>query len=525
MRWLNKPRALVAIAILFLLGCYASALRGMFDQWMTDEDMSHGAIVPLVILWIVWRERERWLRLPLQPSPWGFALLLSGAPLHLAGALGVGLFASSVALLISAAGVVVCLGGFALLRSWAFPFLLALFMLPKLAIVYNQVTLPLQLLASKLAAAILTTSGVGVIREGNILDVHGHRVAVAEACDGIRFLLPLGFVALLFAYLADAKSWMRVAILAAAIPLAILSNAFRVAASAWAPALDSGTPHQVLGWVVFTLTLGMLLPLPALLRKTGTFLLAADAPVPAVDQTSVQTPMWPSGALATDLQPGAAHSALAHRLPAFALLVPAFLAVQTALTYAAATGERPPSPPQFLRFPQKLGNWIKTADDPVSPDTQAVLRADSTLGLIYADPSEGWQGSLFVAWFQSQRGGSSQPHSPQVCLPAAGWTPIVADRVAMETDGGKLPINRYIATFGPQRVVVLYWYQTRSRVLASEWAAKFWVIADRLKEQRTDTSLVRVVVWNTGRSDEATTTAALGLAQEAYPILSRLFAR
>lgn len=261
MRGLDKRTALVALTILLLLACYASTLRGMWEQWISDEDMGHGAVVPVVVVWIVWRERERWRRLPLRPSVWGVALLLAGAALHLAGVLGVGLFASSVALLISAAGAVVCLGGFGLLRSWTFPFLLALFMLPKLAIVYNQVTLPLQLLASKLAAVMLTSSGVGVIREGNILDVHGHRVAVAEACNGIRFLLPLGFVAVLFAYLADPKPWMRVAVLAATIPLAILSNAFRVAASAWKPALDSGTPHQVLGWVIFVLMLGMLLPL------------------------------------------------------------------------------------------------------------------------------------------------------------------------------------------------------------------------------------------------------------------------
>jgi exosortase len=239
----------------------------MWDQWITDEDMGHGAVVPLVLAWIIWRERERWQKLPLKPSAWGIVLLVLGMAIHLAGVLGVGLFVSSVALLISAAGAVVCFGGFGLLRSWAFPFLLALFMLPKLAIVYNQFTLPLQLLASKLAAAILTTSGIGVIREGNILDVNGHRVAVAEACNGIRFLLPLGFVAVLFAYLADpTKPWMRWAVLAATVPLAILSNAFRVAASAWVPRLDSGTPHQVLGWVIFVLTLGLLLPLRGLLN-------------------------------------------------------------------------------------------------------------------------------------------------------------------------------------------------------------------------------------------------------------------
>jgi exosortase len=258
----HKQLALIAVTFVLLMACYASTLHGMWDQWMTDEDMGHGAVVPFVVAWIIWRERERWQKLPLKPSAWGVALLLIGMAIHLAGVLGVGLFVSSVALLISAAGAVVCFGGFGLLRSWSFPFLLALFMLPKLAIVYNQFTLPLQLLASKLAAAILTTSGIGVIREGNVLDVNGHRVAVAEACNGIRFLLPLGFVAVLFAYLADpSKTWMRWAVLAATVPLAIVSNAVRVAAAAWVPRLDSGTPHEVLGWVIFVLTLGMLLPL------------------------------------------------------------------------------------------------------------------------------------------------------------------------------------------------------------------------------------------------------------------------
>ena len=257
----DKRSALAASAILILLICYASTLHGMFQQWMSDEDMGHGAVVPLVVLWIVWRERKRWQKLTLEPSAWGIPLLALGAAMHLAGTLGVGLFASSVAFLISVVGVVVCFGGFQLLRSWTFPFLLALFMLPKLAIVYNQVTLPMQLAASKLAAGMLTTAGIGVIRDGNILDVNGHRVAVAEACNGIRYLLPLGFVAVLFAYLADPKPWMRVAVLAATVPLAIIANALRVAASAWAPAFDSGTPHQMLGWAIFAASLALLLPL------------------------------------------------------------------------------------------------------------------------------------------------------------------------------------------------------------------------------------------------------------------------
>ncbi len=258
-----SPRRSVVVALTAsaLLAGYATTLRGMAAQYWNDEDMGHGFAVPIVIAWIIWREREQWRTLPSEPSAWGFALLALGAAMQAAAAVGAGLFAGSLAFLISVAGAVVCLGGFRLLRAWAFPFLLALFMLPKLAIVYNQATLPLQLLASRLAASILTVSGVGVIREGNILDVGGHRVAVAEACNGIRYLLPLGFTGVVFAYLSDPKPWMRLAVLAAAIPIAIFANAVRVAAAAWAPALDSGTLHQLAGWIIFTASLAALVPL------------------------------------------------------------------------------------------------------------------------------------------------------------------------------------------------------------------------------------------------------------------------
>jgi exosortase len=264
MSWRQTVVVLTAVA---LVACYAPTLRGMFDQWSNDEDMSHGFLVPIVILWIVWRERQRWRALEAEPNWWGFALLAAAAGMQLAGLLGVGLFAGAVAFLVSVAGAVLCLGGVAWLRALAFPLALALFMLPKLAVVYNQVTLPLQLLASRIAADILTVSGIGVIREGNILDVGGHRVAVVEACNGIRYLLSLGFMAVVFAYLSDSKPWMRLALLAAAVPIAILANAVRVAAAGWLPLLEAGVPHAVCGWFIFVLCLATLMLLRQLFNK------------------------------------------------------------------------------------------------------------------------------------------------------------------------------------------------------------------------------------------------------------------
>jgi len=264
-----KSNWAVMAAVAALAACHLPTLRGMASQWWHDEDMGHGFLVPLVIGWIIWNERRRWRAVPARPSWWGVPLLAAGAALHFAATLGVGLFAASLAFLISMTGAIVCLGGFGRLRAWVFPLLLSLFMLPKLAFAYNMLTLPLQLLASRMAAAMLSIGGLGVIREGNILDVGGHRVAVAEACNGIRYLLPLGFMALVLAYVMDPKAWMRLALLVLAVPLAILANAVRVAASAAIPALDSGNPHMIAGAALFLLCLALLAGAQQLIHRIG----------------------------------------------------------------------------------------------------------------------------------------------------------------------------------------------------------------------------------------------------------------
>jgi exosortase len=262
-------RVTILLAALALLICYASTLRGMAHQWWTDEDMGYGFIVPIVIAWIVWNDRARWRKLPIEPSAWGFAVLGAAACLQAASAFGAGLFAASVAFVLSVAGVVLALLGFTWLRAWAFPFLLTLFMLPKLAIVYNQVTLPLQLLATRLAGGMLSAAGFMVIRDGNILNVAGHSISVVEACNGIRYLLPLAFLALVFAYAGGAKVWIRSVMAAAAIPIAIIANALRVAFSGLSPVLTTGTLHALLGTIIFLLCLGLL---------AGIFHLLAHAP-------------------------------------------------------------------------------------------------------------------------------------------------------------------------------------------------------------------------------------------------------
>jgi EpsI family protein len=201
-----------------------------------------------------------------------------------------------------------------------------------------------------------------------------------------------------------------------------------------------------------------------------------------------------------------------------AALVPAFLAAQILLMHAAAGVEHAPPPPPLERFPAEFGGWKALREDPVATDMARELGADRLLSRTYVRTPTGALASLFVAWFRTQRGGTRQPHSPEVCLPASGWTSEVMDQVTLDTAAGPIAVNRYVAANGIERAVVLYWYQTKRRAIASEWAAKFWLVPDALRDRRTDTALVRVIAWPGGVSDAATTASAISFTRSLYPL-------
>lgn len=202
------------------------------------------------------------------------------------------------------------------------------------------------------------------------------------------------------------------------------------------------------------------------------------------------------------------------------IFAPLFLLAQALLVPWAADRERVPAPPTLSTFPAGFKEWRLLREDPIATDVAAELGADRSLSRTYTQLEEtGSVAMLFVAWFQSQRAGTNQPHSPKVCLPASGWTPAVSGEVTIDTDIGAITVNRYIVVNGRQRDVVLYWYQGRRRVTAGEWAAKLWLIADALRDNRSDTALVRVVVPSAYKDDDAASAAAISFARNVYPLL------
>jgi EpsI family protein len=201
------------------------------------------------------------------------------------------------------------------------------------------------------------------------------------------------------------------------------------------------------------------------------------------------------------------------------ILVPAFLAAQAVLVHWAGMSERPPASPGLAQFPIQLGEWKMLREDPLDKEVTGALRADDLLSRTYVSAGGAPPASLFIAWFRTQRAGATQPHSPQVCLPGAGWIPQSTAGITLATAAGEIAVNRYIASNRGERAVILYWYQTPHRAIAGEWAAKFWLLNDAIRYRRTDTSLVRVVVWSTHTGDEAAAAAAADFVRSAYPVL------
>ncbi len=246
-----------------LLICYAPILYRMGVQWATDENMGHGFFVPVVAGFIAWQRRGELLAAPRKPNGWGLFLVIFAAAEALAGTLGAELFTARLAFVIALVGVILYLGGTRWVRILAFPLLLLPFMIPIPAIIYSLLTLKLQMLASQLGEMMIGAMGIPVLREGNTLKLPSQTLDIAEACSGIRSLMSLGFLSLVYAYFADKRVWMRWALLAATIPIAIGANGVRVAVTGLLSEVNTklaqGAYHETEGYIVFLVAMVALL--------------------------------------------------------------------------------------------------------------------------------------------------------------------------------------------------------------------------------------------------------------------------
>ena len=265
------PWANVGWTLGLLVLAYLPILARMATQWSNDDDMSHGFFVPAVAAYIAWSRKDELLSTEVKPSYWGLALLGWSVIQMTLGILGAELFLQRSAFVGSVWGAVLFLGGWGFIRALALPLLMLPLMVPIPAVIYNQITFPLQLFASSVAENALSLLGIPVLRDGNVLELANQKLSVVEACSGIRSLMSLTFLSLVYGYLSEPRLWVRWSIFLASIPIAVAANAFRVSAtgvlSEYNPELAQGFFHTLEGGVSFAFAFGLMILFHVIVKK------------------------------------------------------------------------------------------------------------------------------------------------------------------------------------------------------------------------------------------------------------------
>jgi exosortase len=251
------------VICLLIAAVYSRVLVKLVTDWWQIPDFSHGFLVPLFAAYLVWEKRETLRGIKAAPSWSGIAVMLLGLVILILGVYGSNLFLSRVSLVILLSGVVLCFGGPQLLKELRFALLVLLLAIPLPSIIFNQITFPLQILASKLASSLLPLFGVPVLREGNVIELPLMKLEVAEACSGIRSLMSLFTMAVFYGYFMEKSNLRRIALAVASIPIAIAANAVRILGTGlcvqyWDPDKAMGFFHEFSGWVIFMVSLALL---------------------------------------------------------------------------------------------------------------------------------------------------------------------------------------------------------------------------------------------------------------------------
>lgn len=205
------------------------------------------------------------------------------------------------------------------------------------------------------------------------------------------------------------------------------------------------------------------------------------------------------------------------------LTASAVLLAQAVCFHIFAQNEHAPNTLPLQLIPAELGAWQLASQENLDTATAEILHPDDHLYRVYSNPASGAAGSVFVAYFKTQRTGHA-PHTPRNCLPGHGWTPANLGLRDLAVPGRPpIRVNHYLISKGRMRSAVIYWYQTADRAAGNEYLAKLHLIADAIRYRRSDTALVRIIVPFENGASRAAEQAAEDLARNVYVALSNHF--
>ncbi len=493
----------IALAVVF-----ADGLAEMIGIWFSREEYSHGVLIPAVAAYLAWRQRGVLLARPLTPAASGIVVIVVAVLANLLGKLSAVFALQQYAFVLALYGVAATLTGWRGVRALWAPLLVLLLMVPLPNFILNNLSAQLQLISSQLGVWFIRLFDIAVFVEGNVIDLGGYRLQVAEACDGLRYMFPLLTMSFIVAYLFNTAMWKRMLLFLSAIPLTILMNSLRVGmigvmVDRWGVRMAEGFLHDFQGWAIFMVSAALLFAELILLANVGR------------DRAPWRTVFDVAPAATTPLPERAA------KLPEPFVAGTIVLAVFAALLIALpARTETVPRREPFLSFPAQIGVWSgrRSALEQIYLDT---LQLDD---YVLADYRRGRNEvvNLYVAWYDSQRAGQSA-HSPRSCLPGGGWR--ITSLRQLQVPAARtqpLRVNRAQIELGNQKQLVYYWFQQRGRVITNEYLAKWYLFWDSLTRSRTDGALVRLVTPLLSGENEREADARLAsFLEQAEPQLAR----
>jgi exosortase D (VPLPA-CTERM-specific) len=478
-RWLLAAFVAMMLVLTFLTA--RDGLNNLYFRWTSEEEYGYGFLTVALVPFFIWK---RWaqLRALTNDNKWpGLALLIAAQLFAIVGSLGESYLAGQIALIVTLLALGMLVFGSTSFRVFAPLAVLMLLTLPLPYTLQAMLTIKLQLLSTDIGVAIVRLIGVPIFAEGNVIDLGLYKLQVAEACSGLRYLLPLICISFLLAYIYKAPMWKRALVVLSAAPITVLINSFRIAVVAvlvdnFGPQDADGFLHQFEGWIVFLVgALLLAFEILALERfKVAHFndKLAIDGPAEALPQGKPVT-------LSTS-----AVSALVAAAVALGAIV--------AIGHANENLIRP-SRENFVSFPRQLANW-SGREQSLDNDVINTLRATDTYNGDFVSPTAGKiPVNFFVAYYDALNK-SGAIHSPRVCLPGGGWEfAAFEERPFSELSSGMDgSYNRIIIQKGEQKSLVYYWFQQRERQTASEFGMKYFLLLDGINRGRKDGALVRL---------------------------------
>jgi exosortase D (VPLPA-CTERM-specific) len=507
----------LAVATVAAAAFFFDGIDALLRAWSRPE-YSHGPLIPVLSLLLFLRQlktvpenhgpvRDRWV---------GVVVVAISLAVAAAGKLANIDDIIIYATIIWVGGVLLISFGWNVGKHFWPPVLHLVYMLPLPDTLYYKMTNHLQLISSELGVFFLRLLNVPVFLQGNIIDLGVLRLHVADACSGLAYLFPILSFSYIFAVLYKGPMWHKAILLVSAVPITILMNSVRIAmagviANTWGVSWLDGFTHFFEGWVVFVACIILMFLLAWVMlffnREKMTLTEALDLETEGLGTQAMRIRLVrPSAALTT----------------AAALAATALAAWQLVPERGGGAVARD----SFAVFPRDLGAWEQVGSrEMLDPEVEVALGADDYHQINLRNPSAAADVGLFMAWYRDQsRGGV---HSPEICLPGAGWEIAWLERTDITAEMGTATpfmINRAIIERGTTRMMVYYWFQQGERRVAWDMAAKYYLMLDGIMTGETDGGIIRLTTLiGTNESDAEAETRLRGALTELLPQVPRFF--